>query len=324
MTCSTAVGIDVSKKTLDVSIITSGEVRHKKFTNNISGIQSVDRFLKRNLIDDKVQVVLESTGDYHLLSSFKLGKEFNVRIINPIIARQHMKSTVRQVKNDKVDSLQLAELGLRQKLNTVNVTKREIAKRKLVSLIKLLEKHIASLKLSLKNMTRTLDQFGISMNMTESLKEKISKLEETLVEANEELCELVENKEIVKDLGQLKGITRITAAKIMALIEKKTFKSKNALVAFAGLDVSVRESGMWKGKVRLSKRGDEALRKYVVRIAWGLLMHNESFQKYAKVHKEKGRKFGELLVIIARKFLKMLYGAMKDGTRFNVDSLTTV
>lgn len=324
MTYSTGVGIDVSKATLDVFIISSSLKKHQKFTNSPSGIRKIQAFLDSCKVKPTDQIVFESTGDYHLLAAHTLSKRFNIKVVNPLLAKRHMKTTVRQVKNDKVDAKLLAEIAIKQDLDTFKITKESVTKRKIVSLIDTLEKHKSALKLAEKNARKTMTDFGIELEILDQLKYQVKQLDDLIKKLNHKLSKLITNKEIARGIGDLKGISIEMATKIIAILEDRYFNNKKSLVAFSGLDISVRESGKWKGRTRITKRGNPQLRKYLIQLSWGLLVHNETFQRYIEKFKQKGRKYKELLIIIARKFLRMLYGAMKNEASFNENFLTSV
>lgn len=317
MAYSYAVGIDVSKKTLDVCILSEALNVHHKFSNSTQGISEISDFIHTHHVDPKSPVVIESTGDYHLLTAFTLAKDFNVRIINPIIARHHMQTTVRKVKSDKVDSRMLAELALKQDLPTHIFSIEELQKRKLVTFIDTMEQHLSALKLSLRNIQKVSGDFQFSLHAVSALESQLKQLEEILKNAHLELDTLVRNQELVSQIDAVKGIGRKTALKVVALLEDRVFPNKRSMVAFTGLDVTTKQSGKWKGKTRITKRGNPQLRKYLVQIAWGLLTHNTDAQEYMARYKAKGRKYLELKVILARRVLRMIFGAMRTHSIFD-------
>lgn len=322
MTYKRSVGIDVSKATLDVCVLfDNGKVVQDKFRNNVKGIDELINFLSLH-ISKEAQIVVESTGDYHLLVSSKLFNKFNVQIINPLITKQYISANVRKVKSDKADAIALAKIGLQTKLNNHEFTSKELHKRKIISQINALEKHKAGIKLSLKNTKKTFNDFELSSEAFAKIEEAIKTLEKTIGILNNELSALVDNQESIKELESQKGITKETATILIAMIEDREFKTKGALVAYAGLDVAVKQSGTWVGKSRITKRGNSCLRKYLIQAGWGFYMHNDKFREYALKYEGKGRKYMEVLVIIARKFLKMLYGSMKNQKPFSVNYLT--
>jgi transposase len=315
-----AVGIDVSKSSLDITVLDSKEqILHNVFKNCKEDILKLSDYLSDNRVKANSQIVIESTGDYHLLVSYILGKKFNIQIINPLISKRIINTNIRKVKSDKADSLALAQIGLQSRLNEHLFNKKELQKRKLVAQIDTLEKHRASLKLSLNNTKKTFRDFEFNTSGFTQIESAISSLGRAIEQLQEELAELIERKACVKSLASIPGVSEVSATLIVAMLEDRKFANKRSLVAYSGLDVSVKESGLWKGKSRLTKRGNSFLRKYLIRIAWGLLMHNEQFKKYGRKFKERGRKYREVQVIMARKFLHMLYGAMSNNADFSTD-----
>lgn len=321
MAYSTSVGIDVSKKSLDVCVL-QGEKREAfSISNSISGISKLTNRLLKHKITSQDQIVIESTGDYHLLCAYQLSKSFNVKVINPLLAKHHMKTTVRKVKTDKVDAYLLAEIGRKQRLDTHTFSKEELEKKKILVLISTLEKHIAALKLAVKNTKKTFKDFGLSLKCVDQVEEELKSLEKVKKSLETQLGELVIKKELVAELASIPGISYESGVKVVAMLEDRQFRNKGSLVAFSGLDVSVKQSGTWSGKTKITKRGNSDLRKYLIRIAWGLMQHNDKFKGHIEKYKESGRKYKELLVIIARKFLRMLYGVMKNNSKFDLNMI---
>ena len=85
-TTTISVGIDVSKKKLDIAVLFSGHTTTGNvFENTIEGISDLVAFLKTQGVAKATPCVLESTGDYHLLVSVMLTQEgFMVNCINPL------------------------------------------------------------------------------------------------------------------------------------------------------------------------------------------------------------------------------------------------
>ncbi len=95
-------------------------------------------------------------------------------------------------------------------------------------------------------------------------------------------------------------------------------KSDRSWVAYAGYDISVRESGSWKGKGRLTKRGNSYIRKRLFCAAWGAMMHYPEVRRYYDSLKAAGRNHVEALCIIARKLLRIAYAVLVKGKTYDV------
>ena len=83
-------------------------------------------------------------------------------------------------------------------------------------------------------------------------------------------------------------------------------------IAFVGLDVTVRQSGNWKGRGKLSKRGNPYLRKRLYTAAWGAQMNDEAFAAEYRNLREAGRTYREAIVILSRKILRIAFAVCKN------------
>lgn len=93
--------------------------------------------------------------------------------------------------------------------------------------------------------------------------------------------------------------------------------NRDQLVAFVDLDVMPRQSGTWRGKGRLSKRGNPYLRKVLYRVAWGLKQNNPVYQAEYERLRAKGTNYVTTLIILSRKFLRFLYAYYWKKTAIN-------
>ncbi len=103
-----AVGIDISKRTMDVAI---GHEQQSMavFSNGDAGHQALITALKNYQVS---LIVMEATGQYQLACACALqAARFAVVVINPRQARDFAKAMGRLAKTDSVDARMLAELA---------------------------------------------------------------------------------------------------------------------------------------------------------------------------------------------------------------------
>jgi transposase len=93
-------------------------------------------------------------------------------------------------------------------------------------------------------------------------------------------------------------------------------------ISFSGLDISVRESGHWKGKGKLTKRGNCYLRKRLYQAAWGAIMHDDSFKSYYDLLRKEGKKYVEALTVIARKLVTIMFNLSLSKQAFDPSKLS--
>jgi transposase len=101
------IGIDVSKKTLDLCLVSNDGTFSFKITNDVKSIKSF--FKKQKLINETTELFIgmENTGFYNFhLYEFFDQNTFNIYIFNPL----HLVKTIGMVrgKNDKIDAERIA------------------------------------------------------------------------------------------------------------------------------------------------------------------------------------------------------------------------
>lgn len=106
------VGIDVSKGKSTVSVLSvEGEIIEEPFEINhdLSNLYLLNEKLSTFLKED-LKIVLEQTGTYHLpILTYLLDNGYCVIAENPLKIKKYLDRNLRKAKNDKKDSLKLAE-----------------------------------------------------------------------------------------------------------------------------------------------------------------------------------------------------------------------
>lgn len=124
-----------------------------------------------------------------------------------------------------------------------------------------------------------------------------------------------------QQLTTVPGIGPVLAASILAEVgDISRFNSPKQLVAFAGLDPSVRQSGQFQGtENHLSKRGSPYLR----RAAWLAAMNARRFDPVFKAfydHKmQRGKHSFTALGAVARKLISVVYAILRDNRPYSAD-----
>jgi transposase len=96
--------------------------------------------------------------------------------------------------------------------------------------------------------------------------------------------------------------------------EVERFQRSDQVVAYAGLDVTVRESGKSKGQRKLSKRGSGELRRALYLAAMRCVrLPGSAFGAYYAALGARGLKGNAALVAVLRKMLVVAYRLIKSG-----------
>ena len=100
-----AVGIDVSKKKLDICVADGEKVKSKVLANTRSGHEELDRWLQKRELPEGTPVVLESTGPYSEAVATALADAgWAVSVVNPARIAGFAQSELSRNKTDKADA----------------------------------------------------------------------------------------------------------------------------------------------------------------------------------------------------------------------------
>jgi len=116
-------------------------------------------------------------------------------------------------------------------------------------------------------------------------------------------------------LHTIPGIGMIAAATILAEIgDINRFKSSSALVAFAGIDPTVRQSGEFSSTHNhMSKRGSPYLRHAIFLAATTCSFHNSPLNTYYKKKRDQGKHHLTATGAVARKLTTIIYAVLRDS-----------
>lgn len=153
------------------------------------------------------------------------------------------------------------------------------------------------------------------------LAESIRQLGISLKHLEVECVQLTESDEasleIMKRLETIPGVSLFCATLATNWFDINTATSAKSFIGYAGLDISSRKSGTWKGHCRLTKRGNPFLRKRLYSAAWGAVMNYPEYRAYYDKLKAGGRGHKEAVVIIARKLVRTMYCLFRDGVSYD-------
>lgn len=120
---------------------------------------------------------------------------------------------------------------------------------------------------------------------------------------------------IPQHITSIPGVGLVTGAAILAEIgDVHRFESEEKLVAFAGIDATVHESGQFKGtQMHMSKRGSPYLRLALWQAASMSVLHNEELKDYYHKKRAEGKAHGVAIGAVCRKLLIRIYVILKEN-----------
>lgn len=117
------------------------------------------------------------------------------------------------------------------------------------------------------------------------------------------------------------GMSYNQAAVILGCIgDINRFQHSCQLLAYAGLDPSVIQSGNFQARsTRMSKRGSGMLRYSLVYSAHNVVKNNKTFRDYYELKRSQGKSHYCALGHVAHKLVRVIFKMLKDNVVFDLD-----
>lgn len=326
-----SIGIDVSQKTLDVTLgrlddsLTITLFSKRVFKNDISGFRELLK-LTDDIMEQSVQTrfVMEATGVYHEKLAYYLhSKKRNISIVLPNKISSFMRTLTIKTITDKSSADAIAQFGLERKLEDWNPPK-EIY-RTLRQLTRERDQLVDERSV-IKNQLHAEQKEALPLDRTiKRLKQRIQFLSKQEAEIKRDIeSHVKKNKETSKEIElitSIPGIGRLTAVIILA--ETNGFElinNKKQLASYAGLDVKEKQSGTSvRGISRISKKGNKHLRSAMYLPSLCSVRFNPYHKEiYSRIVQKHGIK-KKALVAIQRRLLELTFILFKTQTYFDLE-----
>ena len=141
-------------------------------------------------------------------------------------------------------------------------------------------------------------------------------LEEQKKELIKEMVSII--KEHFPNILSIPGIGGNIAAGIIGEIgEISNFHNADSLLAFAGLNPIVYESGKYSAKhTQISKKGSSYLRNALTMAARAIINNDEVFKQYYFKKREEGKSYSTAICHVRKKLVRVIYSILKNDTEY--------
>lgn len=149
--------------------------------------------------------------------------------------------------------------------------------------------------------------------------ELIELLESQIKDIEKQVSEFIKKSDNV--ITSIPGIADTTAAIIISEIgDINRFNNPSQVLAFAGLDPSVKQSGTFNASSsRMSKRGSSLLRYALILAANNVQLNTKTFGNYYNIKRAQGKLHYNALGHCAGKLVRTIFYMLKNNVKFNLD-----
>jgi transposase len=145
-------------------------------------------------------------------------------------------------------------------------------------------------------------------------------LEDHLKELSEMLIEQCQArmKEDIEILTSIRGIGEKSATHFLAELGGgiTLYKSYKQVIAMAGIDPSVQQSGKYEGLSKISKRGNRHRRRIIWLMAVKAIQFNNYFRTYFQKRSEEGLIYKKAVLATAHKLIRVIFKMLSNKTLF--------
>jgi transposase len=126
-------------------------------------------------------------------------------------------------------------------------------------------------------------------------------------------------KDNVDILTSIRGIGEKSATNFLVELggDPRIFPSHRQIIAMAGLDPSVYESGKYVGLSKISKRGNRHLRRIIWLMAVKVIQYEGYFHRYFEKRIKDGLIYKKAVIATAHKLIRVVFAMLSQKTTFN-------
>lgn len=322
------IGIDVSKNTLDISVLDTRfpeTMNHYQVSNDDSGIADLQVWLDHqgDFSIEKSLFCLEHTGMYNYpLLQFFSGKPANIWVENPIQIKKSL--GLQRGKNDQIDAARIAQYAYRSR-DRVRLWQpaREVIDR--LKHLSALRERLVETRKKLVTPVEELAKMGnekIAALLEKSMKKTIAGLEKDLKAIELQMKDVIDKDDDLRKLYGLitsvVGIGFVTAVNmIICTNEFKSFSDYRKFACYSGIAPFEYRSGISiRGRTRVSHMANKKMKTHLHMASLTGIKLDSGLKAYYERKVAEGKNKMSVLNAIRNKLVARVFAVVARGTEY--------
>ena len=320
------VGIDVSKKKLDIALLVNGKIKAKVVENSADGYKLLlEWFSKSKVTKETLHVCMEATGIYYEPVALALHDAgVAVSVVNPACIKGFGHSENIRNKNDTADAGLIARYCAAMKpafWSPPPLEQRQLRAWSLrVQALKDIRQQEEN-RLEANTFTGMTDVADHVKQHIAWLSAEIQKLEADIDDHIDRHPGLKHDAELITSIP---GIGATTVARILGQLgDIRRFDNAKAFAAFLGVTPKQRSSGTSiKGRTMMSRAGSMSMRAALYMPSLVACRHNPILRRFAQRLSATGMAKKAVIGAVMHKMTHLIYGVIHSGKPFDPNYLT--
>jgi transposase len=317
------VGMDVSKRTLDIAVLANNKIKSKVFSNTRAGHQELSHWLlERGHEPTATHICMEATGPYsEVVATVLVEAGWRVSVVNPARIKGFAQSELARNKTDRADAALLARFCAAMQPSLWTPPSAEW--RELRGWVDRLQA-LKDMHQQESNRMEALVASGQSFLFAAvqlHLDWLTEQIEQLVRDIDDHINRHPELKQDADLLHSIPGIGSTTVAKVLAYAGNvRRFTNAKALAAFIGLTPRQRLSGTSvKGRTMMSRTGHADLRRALYMPGLVARRHNPVLKAFGDRLSTTGLAPKAVIGAVMRKMAHLIYAVIKSGLPFDAD-----
>lgn len=308
------LGIDVSKQCLEVF---DGTTQQLSLVEN--NTNAVEEFLAT--FSGPLCIAIEATNTFHEeLVDQAMACGSTVYLVDGYKLNKYREAIGVRAKTDSSDARLIHRYLVSERSHLRPLSAQSPPQRQLWRLIKRRAKLVkirTQLKLSLSDLTLP----GTQVN---DMLASLNRLIHQLTTMANQLAKQLGWGESLARLRTIPGVGELNALALRVMYSRGIFTNVDRFIAFIGMDIKVRDSGTYRGRRKLTKKGDPEVRRLLFNGA-----RNAAYRQPDWLEKKQqlmARGFSEIQtsVILSRKIARIAYALLKNGGTYKISVNTCI
>lgn len=325
------IGIDISKKWIDVSLTIDGQkthMKHRRFGNQTKSFAKMLQWIfsyaqAQQICDAQWLFCMEHTGIYTLPLTFFL-EQNQLDYVTESALRINRSLGLNRAKNDKNDSKAIAKYAY---LHVSDLKINNIASKTLLQLKDLMAfrdrliKHGNAINVPVKEAKQVLGNDFLddieqdTKEIFELIKDKIRKVEKkimSIIQADEQLQKIYDLATSIKGIGMICAVQLIIHTKAFT-----AFENHRKFACYISIAPFARQSGSsLNSKAKVSPLGHRKLKALLTNAAMSAIQYNKELKAYYHRRGEEGKNKFCVLNAVKNKLLSYVFATVNRGTPF--------
>ena len=319
------VGIDVSKKKLDVALLIDGKIKSKVVENTAAGHKLLLDWLdKSKVARQMLHVCMEATGVYYEPVAYALHDAgIKVSVINPGCVKGFSQSENLRNKTDGVDAALIARYAVAM---TPALWAPAPLEQRQLRAWSLRVQALKDIRQQEHNRLEVHDITGME-DVAEHVKQHIDWLDDEIGKLEKDIDDHIDRHPGLKHdadlITSIPGIGSTTVARILGQLgDIRRFDSAKSFAAFLGVTPKLRSSGTsLRGRTMISRTGSTSMRAALYMPSLVASRHNPIMQRFSARLLANGMAKKAVIIAVMHKLAHLIYGVIRTGKPFDANYL---